>query len=45
MKESHRAFIDDIKNWGKKAVQRIARLTKKHGVLCSSRCYSNKRKG
>lgn len=38
-------LVEDFASWGKKAVMRVGRLTKKHGVLCSSDQFSDGKRG
>ena len=35
----------DFASWGKEAVMRVGRLTRKHGVLCSSEQFSDGKRG
>lgn len=34
-------FTEAISRWGKRAVQRILDMTKKHGVVCSQTVWVN----
>jgi len=38
-------LVDDFKSWGLTRARRILRMTEKHGVICSSRIYSDKKSG
>lgn len=43
--KSIRELANDFKEWGRPAVRRIQKLTKRHGVICSDWDWSNGKKG
>lgn len=44
-KSNLKDLVDDLSSWGKRAVKRIQKLTRKHGILCSSLTYSDGKRG
>jgi hypothetical protein len=39
------SLATDMDSWGKDRVRRVKRLTKRHGVVCSSAIYSDGKAG
>lgn len=40
-----RELASDFKEWGRPAVRRIQKLTKRHGVICNDWTWSSGKKG
>lgn len=38
-------LVTVFKTWGKRAVKRVDRLTRKHGVICSETVWSDGKRG
>ena len=44
-KSDLKAFVDDLKSWGRRRIKRVAAMTKRYGVICHSEVFSDGKAG